>query len=857
MAVVTTALCSCLATPPLPAKALHTATATASPTLSPSATPTPPPATPTPFPPTLAIPAAFAAGNAARLAALQQAQPDLRIEHVAGAEAALARTQDGLATWAVTHNAPAASLPLCLTPYVPIVHFGSPLDRMSNARLRTIYQGNDWQGPVYYSGDPAILQRVLGVNVLGRWAVALPSWQAVVERVAGDRSALALVPWAEVDARVKTLPLDGKSIASDGMNGYSYGDAWRLASSPAAPAALQAAIAQKLSCPVSEPVTFMATGDILMGWYVHEAYLKIEGPLYPFRRVRDVLRSADITFADFENPMPTTGSMDITGFAFRASTDAVKGLVDAGIDVVNLANNHMGDYGPTAISDTLSILRRGGIGYVGAGRNRAEARSPWITTTKGITIALLGYNEIFPDAYVASDSQPGTAWIEIDNVLAEIKAAKARYGLVIASFHWGTEYTVHPTPRQQDIAHRAAEAGAALIIGDHPHVVQAVGFIGSSFVTYSLGDFVYSQPGSPATGEALILRAVIDGTSVKQIDLMPVYIDRAQPAVISAIEAKLMMARIFDAARLIGSLTASSEQPAATPALVVLPAPATATHGMIAAVALDGANADIAVWSAPGATVAGSLPSKITMDGMLNDAPVWSPDGRYIAYSSARSGNVDIYVAAADGSGAANISNNPAWDDYPTWSPDGSKLAFSSNRDGPFKIYVINVDGTGVRRLTDGTAWDTTPAWSPDGKRIAFASDRSWRFQIFTINSDGTGLRGLTVHPHSSYFPSWSPDGSMLAFHTFQDQSVFQDDDSNQDRDYELFIANTDGSGLRQLTSNRFADIQPAWSPDGKRVAFASDRSGRFQIYSMDIDGKDVVAVSAGAGAFVAPRWTP
>lgn len=292
-------------------------------------------------------------------------------------------------------------------------------------------------------------------------------------------------------------------IAANGLRGYAIGDGWWLSASSAAQAAISDDIVARLSCPIKEPVTFLAGGDILMGWFVDEAYVKTKGPEYPFQRIKDLTRVADITYANFENPMsncPKGGYLE-----FCAPPQAAKGLALAGIDVVNLANNHMGNFGAQAILDTLDTLRQNSIGYIGAGKNRSEARSAWITTTKGIKIAMLSYNEIPPDSYVATDSRPGTAWLEPETVYAEIKKAKTQADFVIAAFHWGVdvEYTPIPNTHQQEIARRAAQAGAGMIIGGHPHVVQGVGFTGQVFVDYSIGDFVYSQPTRPATGEAI------------------------------------------------------------------------------------------------------------------------------------------------------------------------------------------------------------------------------------------------------------------------------------------------------------------------------------------------------------------
>lgn len=828
------------------------ATPKPSPTAAPTATPKP---SPTPKAPTVAVPADFGREHAQALAQVQAAQPALRVEQIADSASALARLATQSVHWAVSAGArpaPSSRL-LCLTPYVAIVHYTSPLDELSAARLRAIVQGKDWTGGVFYSGDAAVMRRVLGMDDLGAYARALPTWQAVVDRVAGDRTAFAFVPWNEVDARVKTLSIDGRSIAANGVQGYAIGDAWWLSATSTAPETIGAALASTLACPAREPVTFLAAGDMLMGWFVDELYVKKQGPEYLFKRIADLTRSADIAFANFENPMSTRGVMENKGLMFRASPEAVKGLVYGGLDVVNLANNHFGDYGAQAMLDTFDILKQNGIGYVGAGRNRSEARAPWLTTVKGVKIAVLAYNEIEPGFFSATDARPGTAWIEPENVYAEIKRARTQADFVIVSFHWGIEYTVHPNSRQQELARRAAEAGAGLVIGHHPHVVQGIDFLGKVYVNYSIGDFVYSQPTRPATGEGIILRAVIDGAALRQVQMIPIYVDRAQPYVISPVEAKPMMARIFDATRLYDGFPQPSTSTAApaAPDATLPQASVAALRGALTFVELNGEQANIVM---PGS---GVPLIRLTSDGVLNDAPRWSPDGKRIAYSSARDGSVDIFVAAADGSGAVNLTRNAAWDDYPAWSPDGSKIAFTSNRDGPFNLYVMNADGSGVRRLTRGNDWDTMPAWSPDGTRIAFASDRGDTFQIYTMAADGSDVRRISNGARLDAFPAWSPDGKSIAYQSYVDQSLLQGDDSIQDRDYEIMVAPATGGAARQLTNNVFADIQPAWSADGKQIAFASDRDGRFRIYVMDVGSGAVSAVNVGAGAYVAPAWAP
>ena len=240
--------------------------------------------------------------------------------------------------------------------------------------------------------------------------------------------------------------------------------------------------------------------------------------------------------------------------------------------------------------------------------------------------------------------------------------------------------------------------------------------------------------------------------------------------------------------------------------------------------------------------------------------PAWSPDGSRIAFTSDRDGRVDIYVMNADGSGVRRLTNDAAWSLIPAWSPDGSRIAFTSSRGDSLDILVMRADGSGVRRLTGGSEWnDASPAWSPDGSRIAFASDRDTNdsdpdtfdaFEIYVMNADGSGVTRLTHNSEwDDGFPAWSPDGSRIAF------ASDRADGSN----YQIHVMRADGSGVTRLTGGRqgWEATAPVWSPDGSRIAFSSDRDDDLDIYAMNADGTGVTRLTRDPAEDFWATWSP
>ena len=246
---------------------------------------------------------------------------------------------------------------------------------------------------------------------------------------------------------------------------------------------------------------------------------------------------------------------------------------------------------------------------------------------------------------------------------------------------------------------------------------------------------------------------------------------------------------------------------------------------------------------------AGGTQVQLTSGSPIDAEPEWSPTGDKIVFSSTRAGNLEIYVMNADGTGVTRLTTNSASDTSPAWSPNGARIAFASNR-GPgnnWDIYVMNADGSGVQRLTTHNDSDTSPSWRPDSTQIAFTSARTGGGDIYTMNANGSSQTRRTTSSGLDTEPAWF--GTSIAFSTNRHGS------SN----FEIYrMAQTGGSETR-LTNQAGHDVTPTWSPDGQKIAFATNRSPasglNFNIYTMNANGSSPAALVTHASADLFPDW--
>ncbi len=264
---------------------------------------------------------------------------------------------------------------------------------------------------------------------------------------------------------------------------------------------LQSPVPDGEPCPPRRGTTMTLVGDVMLGRGVAAA---ADRPGAQLAATAPRLRRADVTVGNLESTLSRAGAPTQGGDSFAADPAVAGALRRAGFDVLSLANNHAGDFGPAALRQTVRRLRAAGLATFGAGRDLRQARQPAVVTVRGSTYGFLGFNAIGETPYAGPgrtgaysvSMPPRTGPLdrrELRRFLADVRALDRRVDAVVVLPHWGTQYTNVPEPVQRYVARLLVAAGADLVVGGHPHWVQGMSTVGSAVVAHSLGNFVFDM----------------------------------------------------------------------------------------------------------------------------------------------------------------------------------------------------------------------------------------------------------------------------------------------------------------------------------------------------------------------------
>jgi poly-gamma-glutamate capsule biosynthesis protein CapA/YwtB (metallophosphatase superfamily) len=277
-----------------------------------------------------------------------------------------------------------------------------------------------------------------------------------------------------------------------------------------------------ISTPViicAEEIIINAVGDIMLAgrW---AGKIKKMGYDYPFAAVKNELADGDINIANLESPLARGGSeFTEKKFRFRAEPQVAPAIRKAGFNLVTLANNHSMDFGYGALEETMLNLEKSGIVWIGAGKNLDEARQMVVFKVKGKKVAFLGYSLTQPVEFFAAAGQGGTAPAVAGIYAKDIAAARKEADYVIVSFHWGTEGKHVAHQGQITVAHKAIDAGADVVIGHHPHVLQGLERYKKGIIFYSLGNFVFASSSKTSKTSVIVKLRLSD--TVREAEIVP------------------------------------------------------------------------------------------------------------------------------------------------------------------------------------------------------------------------------------------------------------------------------------------------------------------------------------------------
>ena len=236
-------------------------------------------------------------------------------------------------------------------------------------------------------------------------------------------------------------------------------------------------------------------------------------------------------------------------------------------------------------------------------------------------------------------------------------------------------------------------------------------------------------------------------------------------------------------------------------------------------------------------------PRRLTVNNAITLFPAWSTDSKWMAFTSYKGGNPDLYIRNLANGEEARIAKQGI-NIAPAWAPGKFELAATLSFSGDQEIYLLTGSGKIIKRLTESRGIDVAPTWSPDGKKIAFVSNRAGSAQIFIKDLDSGNVRRLTYEGGKNTQPSWSPRGDKIAY------------TSEMSGGHDIFVIGLDGREPVQLTYDSGDNESPSWSPDGSMIAFSSSREGTDRIYVMTAYGTDQRRLLVLAGKQNNPKWS-
>lgn len=294
-------------------------------------------------------------------------------------------------------------------------------------------------------------------------------------------------------------------------------------------------------------VTFAFVGDILPAASVAARIDKL-GVDYPFGGSSASIQAADIAAGNLETPISERGTpAKDKKYVYIGKPEYLKGVKNAGFDVLSLANNHTLDQGWDALSDTMDYLDDEGLQHMGSGADDKEAFTPAIVEHDGTRVAFIGLSHVVPDgSWKADRNQPGVAEVyDTTRAVAAIKDAKALADIVVVMVHWGNELEQRPEDDQKRIGHTLIDAGADLVIGSHPHVLQGFEYYKNRWIAYSLGNFVFPTMGeeSQKTG---VLKASCEKGGACGLSFEPMLSKDARPAPMEPADAAALLKQLSE-----------------------------------------------------------------------------------------------------------------------------------------------------------------------------------------------------------------------------------------------------------------------------------------------------------------------